>query len=343
MQNKYLKEDIDYIVSNNRSTFEQFSDKNILITGSTGLIGSYIIKTLLQAKRLLNINFEIFGLARSKDKVANIFSNRQGINFIYGDIKNPILLEDDVDYIFHTAAVTNSKQLITQPVEIFESQIFGMSNLLHFARQKNAKVVYLSSMEIYGNTKSDHKVSEDELGCFDTLEIRNGYPESKRCNEYMGFAFSKEYNVDFISARLSQTFGPGVSNNDSRVFAEFIRLASADEDIVLKTDGLSMGNYTYLRDTIEAILILAIKGKSGEAYNIVNEKNTMNILQLARVVAETIGSGANKVRIDIPVEDQGYALKSNLRMSSKKINDTIGWSSSVELSEMVERTKKSWE
>ena len=144
-----------------------------------------------------------------------------------------------------------------------------------------------------------------------------------------------EQKLKVVSARLAQTFGPGVANTDNRVFAQFIRSAIAKEDIVLHTDGSSMGNYCYLPDVIKALLLLAVEGKSGEAYNIVNEVTNVSIKQMATLVATEFGNG--KVIIDIPDEDMGYAPKVNLHLSGEKLR-RLGWHSDFDLKQMFTRT-----
>lgn len=341
---KLLREDINYIVQHNKNILEEFTGKNILITGSTGLIARILIYVLLFANDYLHLGLNIYAVARNKqkaNKLYTLFLNNSALHFVFQDIKEPYRLDTQIDYIFHAAAVTDSQNLIENPVESFEAQILGMINVLNLARDNSSRVVYFSSMEIYGQPfGSNHMTFEKDLGYVNPLIIRNGYPESKRSNEFLAAAFADEYGIQVVNARLAQTFGPGIDSQDSRVFAQFIRSALQKNTLILHTDGTSVGNYCYLRDTIEALLLLAQAGHSGEAYNIVNEETSVTIKQMAEMVSKEFGNG--KVKIDIPDRNMGYAPKVNLHLSSQKLR-SLGWHPTLGLKEMFSRTIRSIE
>lgn len=340
--NKILSEDIEYTVSNNKELFSSFKNKNILVTGATGLIGHILIMTLVKANRDLKLHLHIEALGRNESKARAIFGemfNAQELSFVFQDIKVPINLNKKIDYIFHTAAVTDSKTLIEYPIESFETQVLGTLNILNFAEQNKARVLYLSSMEIYGQPFTKGRAKERDLGYVDPLIVRNGYPEAKRASEFLGSAFSNERDLFVVNARLAQTFGAGTSKDDTRVFAQFIRSAVNNEDIILHTDGSSYGNYTYLRDTIEALILLILKGKSGESYNVTNEQANMTIKEMAELVSKNFGNGV--VTIDIPEESMGYAPKTQLHLSGKKL-ESLGWKPTYNLKEMFARTIRSF-
>ncbi|MGO3537272.1 MAG: NAD-dependent epimerase/dehydratase family protein [Latilactobacillus curvatus] len=342
LEEKILEEDINKTIIDNKSLLDNFRNKKVLVTGVTGLIARILVLTLLEANKQLNLNIEIIGLARNKvkcEKLFDAYKKDENLSFIYQDIRENINLEKSVDFIFHAAAVTSSQLLIEKPIESFETQVIGTLNILNYADKSKAKVLYFSSMEIYGKPFLDELTTEDKLGYVDPLVLRNGYPEAKRADEFLGKAFSEERGVFVVNARLAQTFGPGIQYDDSRVFAQFIRGAIAKEDLVLHTDGSSMGNYCYLRDTIEAILMLIIKGKSGESYNVVNEETNVTIKQMAEIVSKEFGNG--NVVIDIPNTDMGYAPKVNLHLSSSKIKK-LGWRPTYGLNEMFARTIESF-
>lgn len=339
--NEILYEDLSFVVKQNRNFLKKFSGKTILITGSTGLIGKTLVLLFLLAKEMLDVDLKIIAIARNKNKVKKMYSDisfdESFLLFKYQDIKEKIETDENIDYIYHTAAITDSHSLVKYPVEIFETQVLGMMNILSIAKLKKAKVLYFSSMEIYGQPFKEGKSSEDDLGYVNPLVLRNGYPESKRANEFLSSAYSKELGVETVNLRLAQTFGPGVQKDDGRVFAQFIRSALDGKDIVLHTDGSSLGNYCYLGDTLNAVLLLTNVGKSGESYNIVNESTNISIKKMAELVSTEFGNG--KVVIDIPPYDMGYAPKVHLHLSSHKL-ETLGWKPRFDLLEMFSRTIK---
>ncbi|MFD1483999.1 NAD-dependent epimerase/dehydratase family protein [Lacticaseibacillus baoqingensis] len=335
---------LDDLVQTQKAHLTAYKGKRVLITGATGLVARILTLLFLRANDRLHLGLQVVAIARNPQKVTRLYgalAKRPDITFVYQDIKQPYdQITEPVDFIFHAAAVTSSKQLIAQPVEAFSAQVLGMMNILNRARQDHAKVVYLSSMEIYGQPFVERRATEADVGYVDPLVVRNGYPESKRSNEFLASAFYHEFGVDVVNARLAQTFGPGVAADDSRVFAQFARSALKHEALVLHTDGTSMGNYCYLPDTIAALLTLSIKGAAGEAYNVVNEAATVSIKQLAELVATNFGNG--QVVIDIPEQDMGYAPQVQLRLSGKKLA-ALGWQPTAGLLEMFAQTIKSWE
>ena len=325
-----LEEDFQTLAQTEGTEFEKFRNKKFLITGATGLIGSLLIRSLMYLDNSRKLGIKIFAVVRNLDKAAGIFQEQfsdERLVFVKADLgKDNLKLNEKVDYIIHAAAVTTSKILIEKPVEAMETALKGTKLMLEIAKaDKVQKMVYVSSMEIYGQVNSDKKASESDLGYVDLANVRSGYPESKRLCELMCNAYVSEYGVEVVSARLAQTFGAGILPNENRVFAQFARSAMKNEDIVLHTQGKSEGNYVYTMDAISAILLLLLKGKSGEAYNVSNPENHVTIMEMAQLVADNF-SDKSKVIIDIPEDAKkfGYAPDTKLWLVNTKLVE-LGW------------------
>ena len=341
MMSKYLKEDLrslaEYLHEQN------FGKTSIMVTGATGLVGSLIIKAIIEHNRIYDDNIRAIALARSSSKVKDVFSdnlsNLNHVEFIYQDITEPISVNCYCDYIIHTATPTVSKYFITNPVEVIDVVYTGSKRVLEFGLQQKVKgIVYLSSMEVFGTVnKSEKLVSEEDLGYLDLQNIRCCYSEGKRLVELLCKSYAVEYNLPVSIARLSQTFGAGIHKSENRVFAQFARSAIEQKDIVLHTNGLSYGNYCYTADTIRAIFVLLQNGVNGEVYNVVNEETTRTIKQMAQMVAEKFSDGKSKVIIDTAnTESFGYAPKTVMRLSSRKLQ-SLGWKPTIDLEEMYTR------
>ena len=336
-----LKEDIDYIAKSNMIAWNMLEGKSILITGATGLIGSQIVFALDQYNQLNDGKIKIYALVRNVEKAEKIFENHgEYVKVVVGDIRSAIAIEDEIDYIIHGASMTSSKEFVDYPVETILTGMTGTDNVLRFAREKNVKsMVYLSSLEVYGVTDPDKKsVKEAEYGYIDQLVPRSSYSEGKRMAECLCISYGHEYGVPVKIARLSQTFGPGVSYSDNRVFAQFARCAIEGENIVLKTKGETFRNYCYIRDAITGILCVLLKGKSNEAYNIANKETGINICDMAHLVADNIAQKQINVVFDI-AEDLskfGYGPTIKIALDTDKI-EKLGWKAEVGMKDAFER------
>ena len=196
-------------------------------------------------------------------------------------------------------------------------------------------MIYLSSLEVYGKTEKED-ITEKDLGYIDILSVRSSYSEGKRMAETMCISYAKEYNVPVKIARLSQTFGAGVSKEDNRVFAQFAKSVINKENIVLFTKGETKRNYCYTADAICGILTILVKGKTSEAYNVANKNTYISIAEMAKILENE----NTKVIFKIDNVDRGYNPTIQICLNSSKL-EAIGWSAKVDLPEMFERTIKS--
>ena len=156
-------------------------------------------------------------------------------------------------------------------------------------------------------------------------------------------AYAAQYGVNVRIARLAQTFGAGVSVADGRVFAQFTKSCLSGTDIVLHTEGKSMGNYCYTADCVRGLLTIALKGENGNAYTVVNPSTSMPIREVARLVSDTLTGGETKVIFDIPESalTYGYAPDVTMRLSGDKLM-ALGWQPEVDLPEMFRRLAASF-
>lgn len=246
-----------------------------------------------------------------------------------------------VDYIIHCASATRSIDMVNHPVEVTGSIINATQNVLELARLYEIKsMVYLSSMEIYGDIdcSDGHRVTEEEAaaGRIEPLNVRSCYPLGKRMAENICFSYFKEYGVPVKIARLAQTFGRGILPSDNRIFAQIARTVKEGSDIILHTEGCSMGNYCAIDDALTGILKILECGKDGEAYNVVNEENTMSIRQMAELAASQVAKGRIGVQYDIPPENRyGYAPDTGLWLSGEKLAN-LGWRPEKTLADMYQ-------
>ncbi len=315
---------------------KELFNSSVLITGATGLIGSFFIKSLIELNKTQNANIKIYALVRNEQKAKAIFG--EDVNLVVSDIVNVKSFDFEVDYIFHGASITSSKDMVEKPVETIDIAIRGTENMLNAAReQKNLKAfVYMSSLEVYGVTPPDLKIiTESDYGYIDQLSVRSSYSLGKRMVECLCASYASEYGVPVKIVRLTQTFGPGVAYNDGRVFADFARCVIEGRDIILHTKGETVRNYCYLSDAVTALMTVAAKGEIGQAYNIANENSDISIYDMAQMLC----SFFPEKKIRVVIEDNGNAAKMGynptvkIKLGTKKLRG-LGWDAKVDLETM---------
>lgn len=342
-----LIQDFEEILSGDVSWIERLNNKKLLITGSTGLIGSIIGRLILHYNKEHGGHIFIICQVRNIEKAKNIYCDyldSEYIDFCLGDINETIVYEKPIDYIIHCANTTSSRAYVSEPVETIRTITIGTDNMLQFALQKKVEsFVYLSSMETYGSPYYENRrITEDDSGYINTMSVRSSYSEGKRIAECLCASYASEYGLCIKVARLAQVFGAGVNPKDNRVFSQLAKSVINKEDFIMHSDGESYGNYCYTTDAAKAILMLLTDGESGEAYNVVNESNCVTIKEMAEMVAHEIAKDSFKVVYDIPESNltYGYAPKVVMRLSSKKMN-SLGWKATVSLPDMYKRMIKS--
>lgn len=309
---------------------EELAGKTVLLTGATGLLGSVTARCL----SALDAGIRIVAPVRDIEKARGLLADCRGIELVETDLRR---LEEAVgahiDYIIHGAAPTASKFFVEHPVETINSIVELTNVILTFSRNRGVKsAVFLSSLEVYGKISHTGKITEDMRGDVDMLDVRSSYPLAKQLAENLCVAYASEYKVPVKVARLTQTTGPGIARDDNRVIAQFTRLATHGEDIVLHTAGESARPYCYTIDTVEAILYILLKGVDGEAYNVANEDTYISARDLASFVSRTLGSrGSVKVELD---DSLGYAPTTFHNLSTSRLK-ALGWTPRYDLERIV--------
>lgn len=331
-------EDSKYLGQLEFIDWDQFRDSTVMITGSTGLIGSNLVDALAYNSREKGLGIRLILPVRNTDAADRLFgcTDAEVMKYELGqapDVKGP------VDYIVHLASPTGSRFFSEKPVDTMMANIGGTRALLDWAAVNPVKkMVFLSSMEVYGFPQKGHRVREDELGSFETMNARNSYPIGKIAVEALCFAYYSQYGVPAVVLRATQTFGPGVRYDDGRVFAEFMRCIVEKKDIVLKTEGLTERSYLYTADAVSAILTALLKAEPGQSYTVANPETYCSIRDMADMAAEDIAGGSIRVIFDTgsDLKKAGYADTLYMDLDTAKM-EALGWQPGTDLKTMFER------
>jgi nucleoside-diphosphate-sugar epimerase len=320
------------VLSNN---IDKLKNKSILITGANGLIGSYTVRFLDYINKAKNLNLKIYAMSRSREKLQRCFGESTGINIVEQDLNNPININFHCDFIIHAASNAHPRAYSTDPVGTMKTNLFGTMNLLDYAKDNNAKFLYISSGEIYGNN-IDRAFTEDDLGIVDTKLARACYPESKRAAETLCMAYSSQYGIEVNVARLCYVYGGTITDTNSRADAQFLRNAVEGNDIVMKSEGLQRRTYCYVADAVSAILTILLCGKSPEVYNVANPDSIVSVREYAQTLADVSGV---TLKFELPdeIEAKGFSKPADSILDSTKLR-SLGWKALYGIKEGLNNT-----
>jgi len=341
-------EDLDDIVKSS-IPWQKLQNKSILITGCSGFIGAYLTKSLLHANKVRNLNLKVIGIYRNIDslkmRLEDCFKN-PNVSFFLHDISAPLASDiPKADFVIHAASQASPKYYGVDPVGTILANSTGTQNLLNYAVKSKVKnFLFFSSGEVYGEPiNPEVPLKENDYGYINTMNVRSCYAESKRIGETMCVAWARQYDIHTNVVRPFHTYGPGISLDDGRVFADFVANAVKGENIVLKSDGLAERPFCYISDAIVGFLTVLVSGKNAEAYNIGNPDAEISIKDLAFQIANLFPELNIKTEFNIKNESDKY-IKSPVSRSCpsiKKVSD-IGWTPSIGIKEGFTRTIRSF-
>lgn len=307
-----------------------FAGKRFLITGATGLIGSFLAEALLHMEK----GVTVYAAGRSEAGMRARFEQRMDdphFHYVAYDATQPVRFDFDVDYIVHAACSAHPMAYSTDPVGIMQANVFGTTQLLEYLRtQPGARMIFLSTGETYGeNPDLPEGFRETDHGYIDPMNPRSCYPESKRAAETLCACYAAQYGVHAQVARLCHVYGPTMTATNSRADAQFLRNVLNGQDIVMKSTGAQVRSWCYAADAVNGILTLLQKGGKGGATNVANRHSVHSIREYARILAEV---GGVSLKFDLPpaVEQAGYTKITRAVLNPEKL-EGLGWSAKYDL------------
>ena len=318
--------------------WNRIAHKTLVLSGATGMIGSFLTDVLLERK---DLDCRIIALTRSVEKAEARFSGHAGnLEFVKYDVKDSFDPGRicSADYVLHLASNTHPLQYSTDPIGTITTNIIGLQNMLEFAVSDNAcRFAFASSNEIYGENRGDTELfDESYCGYIDSNTMRAGYPESKRCGEALCQAYRAQKGLDVVIPRFTRTYGPTMLASDTKAISQFIKKGVDGEDIVLKSAGTQYYSYQYVADSVSGLLFILLCGENGAAYNIADESSDITLRDLAGIIA---GINGRQVVFEIPdaVEAAGYSRATKARLDGSRLK-ALGWKPRYTIKTGIERT-----
>ncbi|WP_241840474.1 GDP-mannose 4,6-dehydratase [Fictibacillus sp. S7] len=307
--------------------------EKIIITGVAGFLGYQLAETLLsEGCCILGIDNLSTGRMQNIDKL----SVHPNFRFIKHDVCSENLFQlkeiTDINQIYHLASPASPKYYQKFPFETIEINTLGTKNMLELSKIYNAKMVFLSTSEVYGDPEI-HPQVEDYRGNVNTWGPRACYDEGKRLGEVFCYLYHSLFGVQIKVARIFNTYSAGLRNDDGRVISNFVNQALKGEEITVYGDGSQSRSFCYVDDTIRAIrLMMKNDAANGEIINIGNP-NEITVLNLAKLIKELTNSPSNIVFLPLPKDDPKQR-----RPNIDKAKKILDWEPKVSLDEGLRKT-----
>ncbi len=267
----------------------------IIVTGGAGFIGSHLIDRLMQEQHEVICLDNFF--TGTKRNVIKWFGH-PNFELIRHDITEPIRLE--VDRIYHLACPASPVHYQYNPIKTTKVSFLGTSNMLGLAKRVKARFLMASTSEVYGDPLI-HPQSEDYFGNVNPIGIRSCYDEGKRVAETLCFDYHRQHNVEIRVARIFNTYGPRMLENDGRVVSNFIAQSLQGNPLTVYGDGSQTRSFCYVTDLVDGLVKL-MEGNETGPINLGNPEE-YTILELAQNIRDRINPSQEISFKPLPQDD----------------------------------------
>jgi nucleoside-diphosphate-sugar epimerase len=307
---------------------------NILVAGGAGFIGSHLCKRLItEGHTVYCIDNLITG---SKNNIESLLDNPK-FNFYNHDVTKSIEELREINYIYHLASPASpnkksERSYINFPIETLLANSLGTYNLLNLAKEKNARFLFASTSEVYGNPQVSPQ-PETYFGNVNPNGIRSVYDEGKRFGEAMTFGFLRKFGLNARIVRIFNTYGPFMQKDDGRVVTAFINQAIFNMPISIFGDGSQTRSFCYIDDMVEGLMkAMETDSAKGEVINLGND-DERKISDIAAIVKNMTGSNSEIIFEELP-EDDPMVRKPDIT----KAKNLLSWQPETKLEEGLKKT-----
>ena len=309
-----------------------FLGKRILITGASGMVGLYLLESLVEVFQSYGISPEQIQILNRKEhkRVSEIASLSNFISVIAQDFQT-IKEEFESDYVIHLASPAS-------PLSHSDSSELDYLNRVFLQKlipRKGGTILFASSGEVYGN-EAPSPIKEEYFGMYPISELRSSYPKAKVLGEeYIYSLFQNKEISNFKIARLFHTFGPGMRIDDGRSFADFLFAAASGKNIKMHSNRQVVRSFLYSLDAVTAFMKLLLDKSQNGSFNVGSE-DKLSILDFAKKIVVESG-GKTAIEFSNPVK--GYLETPNqiLFPDTSKLRK-LGWERKVPLDQAIKLT-----
>lgn len=342
--NKIISEDIKDI--DRFIDPKPFLNKNIVITGGSGFLPAYIVEYFLFLNQKYSTqNIEVIILVRNLSKAKVRFEKYLGnssLKIYKHDVTEYFNYNGQIDIIIHAASQASPKFFGLDPVGTLTANTIGTYNLLKLGVEKKIEsFLFFSSSEIYGSSSEFSRINilETNYEMIDPNNVRSCYSLSKKMGENICTSFSEQFGLNVKIVRPFHTYGPGMSLDDGRVFADFVKNVVYKENIIIKSDGKAIRSYCYIKDATISFLKVLTDGENNSPYNVGNPNETYSVSELAKLIIDVAKIPGLECLINEKNSKASY-LKSPVNRLVPNISKliTLGYVPITKASEGFERT-----
>jgi len=308
--------------------FDELKEKNILVTGGAGFIGSHIAEKLVEIGAKVKVLDNFFA-----GKLENLEGFRDKVELIEGDITDLSLVYkamEGIDYVSHQAALRSAPKSVNLPLSYTRVNVEGTLNILIAAKERGVKrVVYASSSSVYGDNLQLPQKEEDFPSPL------TPYATSKLAGEFYCKMFTKTYGLPTVSLRYFNVFGPrqSLESQYAVVIPKFIKCILDEEPPPIHGDGKQSRDFTYIDNVVYAnLLALTKEGVDGEIFN-TGEGKTISILELVDYLSRIAGKEIKPVFTPPRPGDPPYTMA-----DIEKVSSLLGYKPLVSFEEGLKRT-----
>ena len=298
----------------------------ILVTGGAGFIGSHLCERLLSdGNEVLCLDNFFTG---RRENILQLLNNSH-FELLRHDVTEPILLE--VDQIYNLACPASPVHYQYNPVKTVKTNVMGTINMLGLAKRVRARILQASTSEVYGDPLV-HPQTEDYWGNVNPIGLRSCYDEGKRLAETLMKDYHRQNKVDIRIARIFNTYGPRMLEDDGRVVSNFIVQALRGEPLTLYGEGQQTRSFCYVEDLIEGLIRLMNVEDLHEPVNLGNP-GEFTIMQLAEEVIKACDSKSGFTYLPLPADDPRQRKPDITRAQT-----VLGWNPTIPLRDGLKRT-----
>ena len=340
MTHKIIEEDIETIARGIADISQQLSGKTLLITGGAGFLGNYFISTIdYLNKNVLEKPCRIISIDNFITGVKYRIEESQNFKAIKHNIKDPLRIDEEIDFIIHAAGIASPKFYRKFKIETIDVATLGTKNILEIAKEKNVKsVLFFSSSEIYGDPDPNFvPTPETYVGRVSCTGPRSNYDESKRLGETLCVAYFQEHGIPVKTVRPFNIYGPGMRLDDYRVIPNFVANAFKQKPIPVYGQGNNTRTFCYITDGITGFFKVLLSNFNGEAFNVGNANDEITMENLAKIVVEIFDNKIGIENTQGPTDAYASADPKRRCPDLTKIKTKLNYSSKVDLKTGIKR------